>query len=328
MLVPVHLEQGMTARSFTVKNQRSGIPELYGLNLTTDEGQDLIEIVHDTPQRRRRWPTKSDQELADAKALVSQVLTPQTGRDFSISVANQALGPPDLRLTSTGLDLGLEMTQLHVPDPSGGKATPLSWWGRASRFLEELRDRGPRVKSQLRAHRGRHVCAFVNPKTGRRLPSLDDFIDLLASTNPPPDLPDGDELPDPAPEGCYRWSQDGSFGITWGVHLPKGFTSPTFEALGFELAIGHQFRITSTAVTTELNRLVRQHDHHRNDILCVSVNVPVREGWYFPSETILADLVLDADPALLENEPAATRTVIVHDVQRARWRLLHGQLPR
>ena len=128
-------------------------------------------------------------------------------------------------------------------------------------------------------------------------------------------------MPTTAPPDTVVWNADSTIGLSRG-DLPGTYTSTLTGVLGFELALVYGVTVRQSDARAELQRVVADHDHPAVDVLVVSVNATIRQGLYFPSTQVMADLVLDDPDPLADMTLPHLNRVALHDAAepgRIRW---------
>jgi hypothetical protein len=69
--------------------------------------------------------------------------------------------------------------------------------------------------------------------------------------------------------------------------------SPFFTYLGFEIGLTYTTQHRQSSAWAEVERLVAQHDKQGVDVLLLSAGAPNRNGTVFPSEELVARLLID-----------------------------------
>lgn len=303
------------------------------LGVTTGDdrpGEPVIVVMFDLPQQKFSPVDKRVQETRDVDAFLRDILP--ADRITYPCIANLD-EPPDVFANIDGKQFGIEATQFLPPDQDLDKSVSIV--GRWMLF-EKLRDKILRDETNLFAqHQG--TLAVINfGKTGdtsaERLPpkpaGVDSVVEELKSVqpilrdgrtaaNPPLTLQDSEVL---------RWSADRSCFFTW-TALPPWYTSRFYDKMGFELALGYYVTLTQTDLRKELRRLIEDHDNVETETLVVTVNAPVRTGWEFPTNALMAKMLFDDEQPLNGWAPSHIKRIALHNQEHQSVKWILGSNP-
>jgi hypothetical protein len=289
-----------------------------------------LVIAFDFPEIVATPVSKSSQEVRDVDAF----LCDSVGRNriTSPSVVNLS-DPPDVLSYVDGHELGIEAAQFLPPDCGVDRANSIvGRWMSFNAFRDKVFDEDWR---NVRQHRG--LLAVMNfgelgATPAERLPpkraNLGSAIaalrtaqpvvrDAMAAATPNPTLDTADVM---------QWSSDRSVFFTW-TPLPPWYTSPFYDRMGFELALGYHATVTQTDVRGELRRIVDDHDSANTTTLVITVNAPLRSGLSFPTNKLVADMLSKDGQPLNGWTPSHIERIALHNQNEKAVKWILGAPP-
>ena len=140
---------------------------------------------------------------------------------------------------------------------------------------------------------------------------IQELLDALASYRPSSATTTvtGSAMPDPLPDvGMVNTPSGAAF---YAVPFRNAIPDTAFASvMGFDLGFAFTTEHTSTSAWAELERLVAQHDKEGVDWLLFSAGAPSHDGLIFPTEEVLARLMLEHPMPLAS--PAHITRVTLH----------------
>ena len=321
--IPVRIHQKLSIATAEVEwaGEVASMSALRGVVSATREP--VVVVAYDLPTLVRGAMSKAEAELLDVSRAFQDLYDDEP---IAVSPGPHPNEPPDAIVSIAGTEVCVEATQLLVP--AGDGVGRLARWSQFQAVRDRLITDSGRLKSQMRQHRGQLLLLwFGEPGEGLPPPRRHrarDVIENLKRSNPPRESSHTD-LPDhiPADQVPMWTADDKSVGCTW-APLPRGYTSNFHSALGFEVGFIYNETITQSDLRRELRRLVDSHDSPRTEILVVTLNAPLRDGWYFPASSAVAvSLFQDSDP-LAGWRPEHLKSVILHDQLQHGAQVLFG----
>jgi hypothetical protein len=263
---------------------------------------------------------KSDLELLHARRFNTDHRLALGVHAFSD--VREGSDPPDITATGTEQGkLGIDCTALTVP---GRREVH----GLFHAFRQRMLDRDPSEFPNL----ARHIV-FISFSTNNPSPTIrpfrrsdndaiTDLMTKLAAYKPPPAKvwrpnEPAEPLKPFTPERTAYGADFYAFPIR-----PNAPASRFFTLTGFELALNYSSFLTTTAVTTEIQRLADKHDQPGVDVLLITAGAPDRNGDIFPSEAALAQFIAESKLGL-GKQPKHIKWVWLHSWATGRATMLY-----
>lgn len=297
--------------------------------VTQADTEPAVIVAFDFPQQELAPASKGVQETRDVDAFLSDALP--AGRITSPSIVNPN-DPPDVLAYIDGNQFGLEATQFIPPDSELSKSNSIiGRWMVFERFRNKILQEDPNTLAQ---HRGLIVVVHfgkIGAGPAERLPpkpaDVDSAIASLKAVEPI--IRDSATAVSPNPgnmSDIVRWSADKSAFLTW-TPLPPWCTSPFYDQMGFELALGYHVTITQTEIRDELRRVIADHDSEKTETLVVTINAPLRSGLVFPTNKLMAYMLFKDEQPLNGWKPSHIKLIALHDQRERAVRWIFGSNP-
>jgi hypothetical protein len=321
----------------------TGIPIVVAwVGKTHADGDPAATIAFEFPFQTHHPVDKPGQELNDVNIFLRDSLPTER---ITLPAKVNPTDPPDVIAYVDGQELGIEATQLLLPEELGSANSAIARWNTFDKLRQKILHESNR--QDFAQHEGLLAVAYFGGYVGspmERLPprrpiDVESAIAELKQMNPVvrPLAIGGRQ--DATESDFIRYSADKSVGFTWSK-LPPGYGSghqgPFHDEMKFELAMGYNLTVTLNDLRSELRRLITEHDNPQTDILLITVNASMKSGLWFPAGQIVADLLFEDEQPLSDWEPSHVKRIALHDQQtftrrgpddkgRVRW--IHGRNP-
>jgi hypothetical protein len=302
VVLPMHLPEALTLDQMIAGPLRCGVPSSFGAMGVDADGARVAVIAYDWPQQ---WAPRTRQSLERLQfdRLVADL--ERAGARRYIAAA-PGPDPPDLFCERVdGRSIGLELTQLVVEDRVA-----------AAHLFQRMRTAALGARAETFRHLAGHLVYLSFERGSRRPPSSNEEIRRLVRAVSGVRAPEittfaAAQMPDSLPVELHQ------------VELPFGASATAaplasdpgtllYRRTGMDLAMAFSSLVSESTVWAEMQRLLSQHDKPGVDELVVAVGSPIRAGWSFPSDSLIARLI----PMAAVNrrlESRAIRVVLVHD---------------
>jgi hypothetical protein len=319
----------------------TGVPIVVAfVGKTHADGDAAATIGFEFPFQTHRPVDQPRQELNDVTLFLRDSLPPER---ITLPAKVNSPDPPDVIACVDGQELGIEATQLLLPDALGPANSAIARWTMFDKLRQKILDESN--SQDFAQHEGLLAVAYFGDFVGspkERLPprrpiDVESAIAELKQMNPVVRPLVIGAQQDAKESDFIRYSADKSVGFTWSK-LPPGYglLSPFHAQMKFELAMGYHSTVTLNDLRAELRRLITEHDNPQTDILLITVNASMKSGLWFPAGQIMADLLFEDEQPLGNWEPSHLKRIALHDQQtfarrgpddRGRVRWIHGRNP-
>ena len=284
-LVPVQLDEGMTVSHMFAGPMRCGAPVVIGLRGTHSDAAPIAVVGYEWPERFNPHRTSEAKERQHLARFELDHAAGLGERRYTTDPARVPTGadPPDFVCERNGRSVGVELTQLLL----GERAEMHAILGRLAQLAMAVnRDRWRRLAGRI---------AYVSFTDGpaRRPPKDEPDLQLVVRElrSVVPVDPLYDKLPDQIDPAIVHQFAGGTI-VTAPLDADPG--SPFYRFTGFELGFAFTTVIRQEDAWDRARRLVTTHDRPGVDELIISAGAPTKQGLAFPSDGVLASLVLGA----------------------------------
>lgn len=304
----------------------TNIPQLIaarGETRDTDRPEPALIVAFDFPQHKADALSKPEQETRDVDAFLRDLLP--AGRITSASITNP-YDPPDVLAYIDGNEVGIEAAQFLPSDSELDKSNSIvGRWMTFEAFRNKVLEHGP---SSVAQHRDllviMHFGGQSNATPAQRLPpkraNLGSAIAALRTAEPIVQGGTSAGAESMHITDVARWSSDKSIFFAW-TTLPPWYSSPFYNQMGFELALGYHATVTRSNLRDELRRIVADHDTEKTETLVVTANGPLRSGLAFPTNGLIASMLFEDEQPLDGWTPSNITRIALHDQdeQAVKW---------
>lgn len=291
-----------------------------------------LVVAFEFPQQKTGAVSKPVQETRDVDAFLRDLLP--SGRITRPSIENPK-DPPDVLACIDGSEVGIEATQLILPDSELDRSNSIvGRWMAFERFRTKVLEQDPNTLSQHRGlltvmHFGGQSSASPDQRMPPKRANLGSAIAALTAAEPI--VRDANSAASPNPKDVnlndvIRWSSDKSVFFTW-TTLPPWYSSPFYSKMGFELALGYHATLTRSELRAELIRVIAIHDSEQTETLVVTVNAPLRSGMEFPTNELMAAMLFEDEQPLNDWKPSHVKRVALHNQGGRTVRWIFGSNP-
>lgn len=273
-----------------------GYPSLAGIAGQTEAGEPVEVISYEWAEPIRFTHDRERTEEHHLERFNTDHVRGLGKRAFD-SFARGA-NPPDFVIESDGVPSNLDVTHLVLEKRA-----------RAHAIFNVVREAAlARGLGSFRHLRG-HLVYVLSVDNGAGLPRrVPDVLNAVMSLRPRPagasatdTNPFGDNIP-----AIREWGM----AIAW--PLRKAMPSHFFALMGFELIHVEADLIRESEAWAALQHVVSRHDKPEIDTLLVTVGAPIRNGFTFPSDRLVARLALKKLEAGATITPTYLTDVFVH----------------
>jgi hypothetical protein len=286
-----------------------GQPALAGIAGRTELGEPVEVVLHEWTEPIR---------YAHGRERAEEHHLERFDVDYRRGVGKRAFDsfsrgaePPDFVIESEGVSRNVDVTHLVLDKRAHARAV-------FDKVRKAALERGVQSFRHLRGH---VVYVFSLDGGAEFTGRIPDVLEAVMNLAPKPQgrsaseaNPFGDNSP-----VVREWG----YAVAWPLRKPM--PSPFFSLMGFELIHVESDLIRESEAWARLEHAVARHDKASIDTLLVTVGAPIRNGFTFPSDLLVARLALKKLEAGAVITPMHLKEVLVHQwPMRAIYRIIPG----